>query len=264
MRASAVDRERLLQPKREREVAEVIGRKLKLPALGRVPLWARHHAGVVDEQVERSPPVPGKRVDRLAIRQVEVGHVHLFVTRAADDVSGDAVAGGDVAHRERHVGAGLGECSRGLHPNARRGPGDDRSPAEQIDALGHLFGGRCVAKRRFDPVHCGPLMDSLRSDMRRSPPLSLRLAECTLRFASREFQRGRDRTSASRCAPQPGKAVGGGGRRVCDLRRRLLARGDCPPSRCRCGNALPALPDARRADRRDLPPRGRPAVFTCR
>ena len=61
--AGAVGGQRLAQAEREREVPEVVGRELQLPALGRARLGGRHHAGVVDQHVQR----PVQAADEAAI-----------------------------------------------------------------------------------------------------------------------------------------------------------------------------------------------------
>ena len=51
-----------MQPEREREVAEVVGGELHfLAARRQCQLWIGHHAGVVDQDVQRSAPMPATK-----------------------------------------------------------------------------------------------------------------------------------------------------------------------------------------------------------
>ena len=54
----------VVQAECEREVAEVVGRELHLPALrGPLKVGQSHHPGVVDQDVQRSAPVGGEGGD---------------------------------------------------------------------------------------------------------------------------------------------------------------------------------------------------------
>ena len=62
------------------------------------------------------------------------------------DLGGGALAGGEVAHGERHLGAGAGQRPRGLDADPRCAAGDDGAAAGQVDAARHL------RRRRVVPV----------------------------------------------------------------------------------------------------------------
>ena len=70
-----------MQSEREREVAEVVGRKLQLPAFGSAQKRRGHHRSVVDQEVQRSRKTRDEIVDRLSIDEVEMSDVHLVVAR---------------------------------------------------------------------------------------------------------------------------------------------------------------------------------------
>jgi hypothetical protein len=61
----------------EREVAEVVGAELQLEALRGASERRRHHAGVVDQQVELPVPRGGELAHRLEARQIELAYVGL-------------------------------------------------------------------------------------------------------------------------------------------------------------------------------------------
>ena len=94
-------RERFVQAQREREVAEVVGRELAAPSPRGVRLGRRHHAGVVDEDVQRAVPGVRERGDRRAIGEVEVAHVDVGVARRRGDVAAVCSPASSVAHGER-------------------------------------------------------------------------------------------------------------------------------------------------------------------
>src|SRR5438477_3081957 len=125
--------ERRVEAGRQREVAEVVGRELQLPAVGRVRLGRGHHAGVVDEEVQRAVPALDELGDRLVVGELEVRGGYLV----ADLVRG-LLAGFEVANRDRDLGAGNGQRSRGLDPDPGRAAGHDGALAGEIDALDDL------------------------------------------------------------------------------------------------------------------------------
>ena len=142
--------QRVVQADGEREVPEVVGGELHLPALGRVlERGERHHAGVVDEQVQRAAPVRHERGHRGLVDEVEAADAH----GAALDRRRGAPSRGGVAHRERDLGAGPGEHAGRLDPDARRAAGDDRAPTGQVDARDDLGGRRVESESGGDGRH---------------------------------------------------------------------------------------------------------------
>ena len=140
-----------MQSECEREVAEVVGRELQLPALGReLPVGQPHHGGVVDEQVQRPGPSPRRTRRPSPVGEIEPADVNGGVARRGGDVGGGPFAGLGVAHGERDVGARARERPRRLDADARRAAGHDRAPAAEVDAVDHLRGGRVEAERRGD------------------------------------------------------------------------------------------------------------------
>ena len=68
----------------QREVAEVVGGELHLPALGRAGQRGGHHAGVVDEDVQR--PVPARREPAMEARSARSsGATRTFLDLAAKE-----------------------------------------------------------------------------------------------------------------------------------------------------------------------------------
>ena len=108
----------------EGEVTEVVGGELELPAFRGAEFGGRHHAGVVDEDVERAVPVRDEVGDRLLVGQVQ-----------------------PCADRDGDFGAGGGEDPGGLQSEAGAAAGDDRASAGQVDAVDHLGGGGGWAER---------------------------------------------------------------------------------------------------------------------
>ena len=151
IRASPAVGERVVQAECEREVAEVVGRELHLPALRRqLELGQRHHAGVVDQDVQRPAPVRDEGGDGRLVGEVEPADVDGGVAGGGGDVGGGPLAGVGVAHGERDFGARAGQRAGGLDPDARRAAGDDRALAREVDAGDHLGGGRVEAEAGLD------------------------------------------------------------------------------------------------------------------
>jgi hypothetical protein len=110
------------------EVAEVVDRQLRLPALrGELPIRQHHHAGVGDDRVERALPGLAEGPDRAQVGEVEFG-------------------GGD---RRELLGQGLGGrggASRDDDLRARAGLGDScpfrvqvvRGPASPTERLRNI------------------------------------------------------------------------------------------------------------------------------
>jgi hypothetical protein len=94
------------EPQREREVTEMVGRELQLPAVVSTSLGRGHHSRVVHEDVEGPTPGADEPVDRLGVGELELGGVHGRISRARGDLRCDVCAGLRVSYRERYVGAG--------------------------------------------------------------------------------------------------------------------------------------------------------------
>ena len=132
-----------METEREHEVAEMVGRELELPAVWRqLERGQRHHAGVVDEDVERSGPGVREGGDRGRIGEVQRSDVNRVVAGRLADLDRGALAGVGVADGQRDRGAGARERAGGFDADPGRGAGDDCVPAGEIDALDHLGGRR--------------------------------------------------------------------------------------------------------------------------
>ena len=159
MRAPSGRGEGAVQPGGQREVAEVVGGELALPsAVGELERGDRHHAGVVDQQVQRAGPRGGERRATLGeVDEVDVRHVHVGVAGGRGDVGRDPVPGGGVADREGDGRAGPGQRACGLHADAGGAAGDDRAGAGQVDALDDLVRGGGGVETGGDQGH-GPIL----------------------------------------------------------------------------------------------------------
>jgi hypothetical protein len=124
------------EPSGEGEVAEVVGAELQLVAVDRrLSLGRRHHAGVVDQQVDRHGLVDqlaGELGDRREGRQVQVAQAETGVRHGRADRGDGGLALRAVADRHQHLGTCSGE--RGCHaePHPVAGTGDDGAPAGQV------------------------------------------------------------------------------------------------------------------------------------
>ena len=154
----AVGHERVVQAEREREVPEVVGGELQLPALGRARLGGRHHACVVDEHVQWARPGRDEGRDRRPVGEVEVLDAHVGIARGFDDLAGRALAGGKVAHRERHVGSRARQRTRRLDSDPGRAAGDDDAATAEVDAACYFRSRRVVSVLRADDRHAEPLV----------------------------------------------------------------------------------------------------------
>jgi hypothetical protein len=134
--------QRVVQTGGQREMAEVVGAELGLPALRGPAVRGVHHAGVVHQDVERSVPGGGERVDTRQIGEIELFDDDVGATGGVGDVGGD-----------RHLGAGVGEGPGGLHADAGGPAGDDRAPARQVDSVDDLQGRAGAAELAADPCH---------------------------------------------------------------------------------------------------------------
>ena len=104
----------------ELEMAEMIGRELKLVTARReCELRDGHHAGVVDQDVERPVPTVDERGDRRRIGELQAPHVDGTVACRRADGGGYRLAGGDVTDGERDLGAVVGQDPRGLDADPR-------------------------------------------------------------------------------------------------------------------------------------------------
>ena len=111
--------ERIVEPDSEREVPEVVGCELKLPAVsGQGELRQGHHPGVVDQQVQRSTPAGGELGGRRLVGEIEPPDVH-GAAGARGYVFRGPLTGLGVANGERHLRAGAGQGSCGLDTDAR-------------------------------------------------------------------------------------------------------------------------------------------------
>ena len=111
--------QRVVQPAGQGEVPDVVSRELQLPAaIGHLTRRQCHHAGVVDEQVQR--PVPGgdESAHGIKVGEVESADAGPPVPVVRADIDGGPLAGGGVADGEHHLGARGGERSRGLDADA--------------------------------------------------------------------------------------------------------------------------------------------------
>jgi hypothetical protein len=130
----------LQQERGQQEVAEVVGAELKLEAVGRPASRRRHHAGVIDQQVE---PVVGRSVTlgeaahRLQAREVELLELHLSVRDRGADLLDRGVSLVEVATGHHHGRPGACQLPRRHEPESAVGASDDRvAPGLVRDVLG--------------------------------------------------------------------------------------------------------------------------------
>ena len=131
----------------ELEVAEVVGGELRLVATGVARQRRRHHARVVDEDVERldrGDDAGCEAIDRGGIEQVhrvenDVGHV------AKSGLGLPRIARGHEDLRARRA-----EGADGLEADPRVASGDDHALAPEVDTADHVFGGRGGAEAGSD------------------------------------------------------------------------------------------------------------------
>ncbi len=109
-----------------------------------------HHAGVVDQQMERTAPSRDEGGNRRLVGEIEATDVESLVPGALGQPSCCPLAGIGVAHGEGDISASAGQRSCGLDSDSRRAAGDDRALASEIDSLNHLRGGRVEAKSGLD------------------------------------------------------------------------------------------------------------------
>ena len=130
------------QAARERIVAEDVRPELHLEAVGRLAPGQRHHAGVVDEQVEPVEVVGGgEGLDRVERRQVEPADLGCGGGNLAAQ-GGEGVGGfAGVAAREDDRRAAPQQAARGLEADAAVGAGHDRDAAGLVGDVGVDPGG---------------------------------------------------------------------------------------------------------------------------
>ena len=87
-------------------MAEVVSGELHLPAFSGASLGVGHHAGIVDEDVERSPPGGDERLNRGLVSEVKRSDVDVPVVGGLDDTVGSLLASLGVAHGDRDIGSG--------------------------------------------------------------------------------------------------------------------------------------------------------------
>jgi hypothetical protein len=133
----------------QREVAEVVGGELALPALAGAPERAGHDPGVVDQDVHGAAPGADERRDRGLVGQVERGDGDL-PAGGRGDVGGGPVAGDLVADGDGDVGACAGQRTGGLDADAGRAAGDDGPPTAQVDVGQYLGRGGPGGERGAD------------------------------------------------------------------------------------------------------------------
>ena len=131
---------RVQEQRGEQEVPEVVGAELKLEAVRRAMSRRRHHARVVDQQVE--PVVGGlealgKAAHGLQAREIELLELHLSVRHGGADLVHRFVSLVEVAAGEDHARARARELTRRDQPEPAVRPSDDRdAPALIRDVLG--------------------------------------------------------------------------------------------------------------------------------
>jgi hypothetical protein len=154
--AAALDRRP--QPVDQREVPEVVGGELGLPARPHPDLRGRHDPGVVDHHVDRAAgvqEVAGEGGDAVEVTEVEGGELDTLdpVERLLRRVR---ATGGD-----DDVGAGGGQGAGRLEAESRVAARDDREAAGEVDAVQHLAGGGRRAESGSDRGLCrGHVLDA--------------------------------------------------------------------------------------------------------
>ena len=115
------------------ERAEVVGPELALEAVGGPGERWRHHAGVVDQHVDRLGRSRGEGLDRVQPGQVELAYADLTT-----DVGGGPLALADVADGQGDPGPGPGEHPGGLEADPAVASGDHHVPPGLV---GDVVGG---------------------------------------------------------------------------------------------------------------------------
>ena len=121
-RAPLAARKRRPEARRQLEVADVVGRQLRLEPARVAHQRRRHDPGVVHQHVQRAArghEARGKRVDRRGIEEIETLDLDAREPgqRRARRVEGPRA--------DDHRRAGLGQRARGLEADARMTAGDE-------------------------------------------------------------------------------------------------------------------------------------------
>jgi len=130
-----------VQAETEREVAEVVGGELEFPPLRRPGQVTDDHAGVVDQQVQRTGPPLGERGDGATDGEVQRADEDPAAAGRLGDVGGRPGAGVAVADGEGDLGARSRQRTGCLHPDPGRCAGDDRAEAGQVQSGDDVGGG---------------------------------------------------------------------------------------------------------------------------
>ncbi len=129
----------------------MVGRELHLPALpGQLEVGQRHHAGVVDEHLQRPAPGRDEGGDRPLVGKIEPADVDGGVARRGGDLGGRSTAGIGVPYGECDLGARARQRACGLDADARRAAGHDRALAAHVDPGHDLCRSGVEAERGRD------------------------------------------------------------------------------------------------------------------
>jgi len=128
------------QARGEREVAEVVGAELQLEAIPCLPPRRRHHARVVDQQIQALVVAPGAKArgegrHRRQVGEVQCGRLEARTRRPLLDRALRLRGLGAVAACEHDARAVARKLPRGSQPEAAVGPGDDRGAPPLIGDL---------------------------------------------------------------------------------------------------------------------------------
>ena len=132
--------QRAEQQSGEREVAEMIGPQLRFEAVGCCTARRRHHAGIVDQQIDAVPLTGDPRregADRREVRQVELLDIYARARHRGPDRVRGLLALADVSARDHDRRAGARELTCGDETETAVGAGDDRETAALIGDVLH-------------------------------------------------------------------------------------------------------------------------------
>ncbi len=134
--AAGAPRECRQEPAGQGEMAEMVGAKLAFVALrGGLALRDRHHAGVVDQQVQAPAAGQERRaesLDRREVGQVELGQLGVAGRRLGVNPFQRRRAPGAVTGGQQHVGTAAGQLQHGLIAQADVAAGDENCPARLV------------------------------------------------------------------------------------------------------------------------------------
>lgn len=152
----AAGRERGPEPVGQREVAQVVGRELRLPAGADAGLRVGHDGCVVDQDVDRPPggeeAVSG-RADAAEVREVQL--VDLDPLQTGELLAGMIRA----ACRHQDGGSGGRQRTGGREADAGVPAGDDGEHTGEVQAGQDVGGSAVPAKAAADRVLRGALVD---------------------------------------------------------------------------------------------------------